>query len=156
MSKLFWVILIIIWSGCDVFMHRRKQTEQKMMSERHVFSHILAAILIYFLIWLTKYFLVVNYGFERWVSQFCFARSHVQNWKHNSILLFLSISCCLFLCFFTVYSHFSSRKLFPNKMLTTFLDLLYVKTLTLLDVKLTCFQTCFLFHDKHLWMCLWK
>ena len=42
-------------------MHRRKQTEQKMMNERHVFSHILAAILIYFLIWLTKFFLAVNY-----------------------------------------------------------------------------------------------
>ena len=42
-------------------------------------------------------------------------------------------------------------------MLTTFLDLCENSCFTLLDVKLTCFQTCFLqFRDKHLRMCLWK
>ena len=133
MSKLFWVILIIIWSGCDVFMRRRKQTEQKWWAKGrfyYVFSHILAAILIYFLIWLTNICLTVTYGFERWVSQFCFPRSHVQNWKHSSRLLFLSISCCLFLCFFILFIHILVQEnYFLTKCWQHFL--IYVKTLVL-------------------------
>ena len=101
--------------------------QQKMMSERMFFFRFCFSYFngdsYLFSYSAYKYFAAVNYGFDRWVFEFWFLDLTCKIESTTADYSFYQLVVCYFLCFFNVYSHFSSRKLFPNKILTTFRDL---------------------------------